>query len=65
LDFNSKLNVLHYCRLPKEHRKLLTVEYGGRKDGVDVIMEDTLSLFRSHLYDESSYPYKSESIYKA
>ncbi|OXA57673.1 28S ribosomal protein S15, mitochondrial [Folsomia candida] len=45
-------------KLPEEHRKLFTVEYGHRKDGVDVIMEDTLSQVKCHLFDTTSLPYK-------
>jgi len=42
-------------KLPEDHRKLFTVEYGNRKDGVDVILEDTLSLVRCHLFESQCH----------
>jgi len=40
--------------LPEHERKLFTVALGTRKDGVKIIMENTLSKIRRHKYDRTS-----------
>jgi hypothetical protein len=49
---NTKMRVFY--RLPEEHRKLFTVGYGHRRDGIAIIMDDTLKLVKEHIYDKKS-----------
>jgi len=43
--------------LPEHERKLFTVALGTRRDGVNIIMENTLSKIRRHKYDRTSLEY--------
>jgi len=56
LEYRPFVDVLE--KLPEEHKKLFTVQYGHRKDGIAIIREDTVSLVRRHVYDQTSPEFK-------
>jgi hypothetical protein len=47
-------------KLPENHRKIFTVNFGPRKDGIAVIMKDTLDKVKRNKYDETSLDVKSK-----
>jgi len=56
LEYRPFADVLE--KLPEEHKKLFTVQYGHRKDGIAIIKEETVSLVRRHVYDQGSPEFK-------